>query len=79
MAWRILFQTLRCRISINSRVLGGQTIIETDCAGIVQMMEVEDCSAISFIMADAMDHTNMLVDWRIAKVKRECNLIIHES
>jgi hypothetical protein len=57
----------------------GQAIIETDSARIVQMMkEVEDRSAISFIMAEAKDHANLPVNWRIVKVKRECNLVAHE-
>jgi uncharacterized protein with PhoU and TrkA domain len=42
------------------------------------MEEVEDHSAVSFIMAEAKDHANLLVDWHIAKVKRECNLVAHE-
>ena len=54
-------------------------IVETDCARIVQAMGAqEDRSSLSFVIAEAKTQARVLVDWRVAKVKRECNLVAHE-
>ena len=54
-------------------------IVETDCARIVQAMEAqEDRSTLSFVIAEAKTQARVLVDWRVAKVKRECNIVAHE-
>ena len=54
-------------------------IVESDCARIVQALQAEeDRSALSFILLEAKDHARMLPQWRIAKVKRECNIVAHE-
>jgi hypothetical protein len=38
----------------------------------------EDRSAHRFVLEEAKDQTQLLVDWQIAKVKRECNLVANE-
>jgi len=54
-------------------------IVESDCARIVQALQAEeDRSALSFILLEAKDHARMLPQWRIAKVKRECNSVANE-
>ena len=54
-------------------------IVETDCARIVQAMGAqEDRSSLSFVIAEAKTQARVLVDWRVAKVKRECNLVAHD-
>jgi ribonuclease HI len=57
----------------------GPVIIESDCARIVQAMkEREDRSAISFILMEAKDQARLLPEWRVAKVRRECNLVAND-
>ena len=41
-------------------------------------MKEEDRSALSFIFAEAKDQAQLLLDWEVAKVTRECNLVAHE-
>jgi hypothetical protein len=42
------------------------------------MKEERDRSTISFVVVEAKDQANLLVEWRVAKIKRECNFIVHE-
>jgi ribonuclease HI len=57
----------------------GPVIIESDCARIVQAMkEREDRSAISFILMEAKVQARLLPEWRVAKVRRECNLVAND-
>jgi ribonuclease HI len=54
-------------------------IIETDCARVAQALRSNvDRSEISFIIAEAREHAQLLVSWHVAQVKRECNVIAHE-
>ncbi|RLM86916.1 hypothetical protein C2845_PM04G12630 [Panicum miliaceum] len=84
-AWRALFRCLdvveaqaqACLegFRLAAQWAQGPAIIESDCARIVQAMkEAGDRSATSFIMAEAKDQVSLLVDWQVAKVKRESNL-----
>jgi len=41
-------------------------------------MQEEDRSTITFILLEAKDQAQMLSKWRVAKVKRECNLVANE-
>ena len=36
-----------------------------------------DRSMLSFVLSEAKDHARLLVEWCVAKVKRECN-VAHE-
>jgi ribonuclease HI len=57
----------------------GSVIIETDCARVAQALRSNvDRSEISFIIAEARERAQLLVNWRVAQVKRECNAIAHE-
>ena len=42
------------------------------------MQEEEDRSTITFILLEAKEQAQMLSKWRVAKVKRECNLVANE-
>jgi hypothetical protein len=54
-------------------------IVESDCTRTVQAMQVtEDRPAVSFILLEAKDQARMLSEWRVAKVKRECNLVANK-
>ncbi|KAG2622145.1 hypothetical protein PVAP13_3NG281941 [Panicum virgatum] len=54
-------------------------IVESDCIRIVQAMQAkEDRSALRFILLEVKDQARMLSEWRMAKVKRECNLVANE-
>ena len=88
-AWRALFrcqnaeeaEALACLESLRlaAQWSQGSVIIETDCARIAKALEAkEDRSSLSFILSDAKLHARLLVEWRIAKVKRECNSVAHE-
>ena len=51
----------------------------TDCSRVCQaMMTKEDRSTLSFCLAEAKAQAQLLVDCRIAKVIRECNLVVHD-
>ena len=53
--------------------------MESDCTRVIQaMQDKEDRSTISFIVKEAKDQARMLPDWRVAKVRIECNLVAHE-
>jgi hypothetical protein len=57
----------------------GLVIIESDHARFAKAMkEEEDRSALGFIIAEAKEQMQLLVDWRVAKVTRECNLVAYE-
>ncbi|RLN13275.1 hypothetical protein C2845_PM09G14780 [Panicum miliaceum] len=78
MAWRTL---LRCQnveeaeaqaclegLRLAAQWVQGPIILESDSARVLQaMQEKQDRSAISFIVAEAKDQAQLLVDWRIAK------------
>lgn len=38
----------------------------------------EDKSELSFIVAAAIEQTQLLEEWRVTQVKRECNLVANE-
>ena len=42
------------------------------------MKDAVDRSTISFTVAEAKDQASLLVEWRVAKVGRECNLVAHK-
>ena len=88
-AWRVIF---RCQDAVEAEALAcleglrlaaqwvqGSIILESDCAQVIQaMQQKEDRSALRFILEVAKDQAQVLVDWRITKVKRESNLVAHE-
>jgi ribonuclease HI len=81
-AWRVIF---RCQDAVEAEALAcleglrlaaqwvqGSIILESDCARVIQaMQQKEDRSALRFILEEAKDQAQVLVDWRITKVKRE--------
>lgn len=88
-AWRALF---RCSdaaeaearacvegIRLAAEWAPGRVIIETDCARIVQAMQHgEDKSDITFVMAEARELTQLLLEWKVALVRRDCNAVANE-
>jgi hypothetical protein len=42
------------------------------------MQVKEDRSALSVILLEAKDQARILSEWRVSKVKRECNLVANE-
>ena len=81
-AWRVIF---RCQDAVEAEALAcleglrlaaqwvqGSIILESDCTRVIQaMQQKEDRSALRFILEEAKDQAQVLVDWRITKVKRE--------
>ena len=41
-------------------------------------MEAGDRSTIGFTVEEVKDQARLLVEWRVAKVGRECNLVAHK-
>ena len=88
-AWRVLF---RCQDALEAEARAcleglrlsapwsqGPVIVETDCARLIQALEAkEDRSSIRFLLAEIKDQAQLLPEWRVDKVKRECNLVAHE-
>lgn len=57
----------------------GPVIVESNCARIVEAMQRgSDRSEIGFVIAEARELAQALVDWRMALVKRECNTVANE-
>jgi hypothetical protein len=48
---------------------------QINCTAIVP---TEDRSTLSFSIAEAKAQASLLVNWHVATVKRECNLVVHE-
>ena len=88
-AWRVLF---RCQSAEEAEAQAclesfhlaaqwaqGSIIVETDCARVANALQAkEDRSLLCFILSEARHHARLLVEWRIAKVMRECNSVAHE-
>ena len=88
-AWRALF---KCRdadeaeawaclegLRLAAQWIKQPVIVESDCARMVHAMkEKEDRSAVSFILLEAGHQARMLSQWKVAKVKRECNLVAND-
>jgi hypothetical protein len=50
-------------------------ILETDCAGVLDALSrKDDRSEFRFIVAEAKEHAQLLEEWCVAQVIRECNL-----
>lgn len=50
----------------------GLIILESDCARVVRAIQmVEDRLEISFLVVEAIEHTQVLRDWKVVQVKRE--------
>lgn len=88
-AWRVLF---RCQDALEAEAQAclegirlatqwsqGPIIVETDCARLVQAPKAtEGRSTLSFILAETKEMAQLLPNWRVTKVNRECNLAAHE-
>lgn len=59
--------------------VSGLVILESDCARVVQALQRgSDRSDIGFVIAEARELAQVLVEWKVALVKRECNAIANE-
>lgn len=57
----------------------GAVIVELYCARVVHSLRRgDDRSDLSFIVAEAKELAQLLVDWRIDLVKRDCNAVANE-
>lgn len=66
-------------VDLAVRLAPGSIILETDCARMVKALQgKEERSGISFIVSQAKEQAQLLVNWRVAQVKRECNSVAHE-
>jgi hypothetical protein len=53
--------------------------MEIDCARVAKaLQEKEDHSELGFIVAAAKEQAQLLVEWRVAQVRREGNSVAHE-
>lgn len=54
----------------------GPVILESDCARIVgALQKKEDRLEICFHVVEALEQAQLLSEWRVAQVKRECNSV----
>lgn len=88
-AWRTLFRCAdapeaEARACIEGIRLAaewspGPVIIEADCSRVVQAIrQGMDRSDIGFIVSEARELAQLLVDWKIVLVKRDCNAVANE-
>jgi ribonuclease HI len=89
-AWPVLFrcasaeeaeaQTCAEGIRIAGQWCPGPMIIESDCSTMLKALEADtlDRSELRFIILEAKEYMQMLVEWKCHKVKRVCNKVAHE-
>jgi ribonuclease HI len=66
-------------LRLATRLTPGMIILESDCAHLVKSLKgKEDRSEIGFVVAEAKELLQVLVEWNVAQVKREGNLVAHE-
>lgn len=66
-------------IRLAAQWVPGPVIIESDCSRIVQVIHRDDDrSEIGFIVAEARELAQLLVEWKVAQVKRGCNEVANK-
>lgn len=86
-AWIVLFrcadaaeaEAKACEegIRLATQWVQGPVIIESDCARMVKALrKKEDKSELSFIVAAAIEQTQLLEERRVTQVKRECSYVL---
>lgn len=66
-------------LRLATRLSSGMIILESDCARLVKSLKgKEDRSEIGFAIAEAKELLQLLVEWKVAQVKREGNYVAHE-
>lgn len=66
-------------IRLAAQWVGGKVIIESDCARIVEAIQQgEDRSKIGFVVREARELAQLLLEWKIVLVKKECNVVANE-
>ena len=90
MEWRVLFrcasadaaEAMACAegLRLASQWCPGPVVVESDSARIVKATSNRsvDGSDIGSTITEAKEYLQALVEWRIQKVKRECNKVAHE-
>ena len=90
MEWRVLFrcasadaaEAMACAegLRLASQWCPGPVVVESDSARIVKATSNRsvDRSDIGSTITEAKEYLQALVEWRIQKVKRECNKVAHE-
>ena len=55
-------------------------IIESDCSRVVSALQSTKTDALeySFVIQEVKEYAQMLREWKIVQVKRECNRVAHE-
>jgi ribonuclease HI len=89
-AWRVLYrcasadeaeaQACAEGLRLASQWCPGPIVVESDSARILTAMETDamDCSELGHIILEAKEYLQMLVYWKLHKVKREGNKVAHE-
>nr|CAB3482375.1 unnamed protein product [Digitaria exilis] len=87
--WRVLFncsdeveaEARACveGIRLATEWAPGPVIIESDCARLVRLIQDgPDRSEIGFIVSEALELTQILLEWKVSLVGRDCNIVAHE-
>nr|CAB3477240.1 unnamed protein product [Digitaria exilis] len=88
-AWRVIF---RCASALEAEALScveglrlatqwaqEPVVLEMDCKCVVEAMKSgEGRSEVSFLIMEVKELTELIVNWEVVQVKRECNVIAHE-